>query len=148
MILHALPPLPAKASPLIWCVPSAYSILTGAPLAGSHQMFAFRSGGKFARIGGVEMPYLLTALAEVGKTCTPVDLPRRYPSLTYGPKLYTYMAERATSEERAFPLLVLFSDHVVVAHMDWVCDNTTRRPVHVDTFYRRTSFVNSVWVVR
>lgn len=130
-----------------WCVPSAFAILTGCTLASAHSKFAFAEDVALADLKGVGIEYLIGALGAEGKRCTPVDLMARYPDHAYGPTIQRYMAERPFGPERTSPLLLLLPSHVVTAHMDWMADNWTKRPVPVDRFPKLMRTVQRAWVI-
>lgn len=112
----------------VWCGPSALSILTG-------RTYEDADAALRRIMAREEITYshdiaLMLALGEFGYKAASVALGDRYQS---APTLRRYLDERPGAE-RAVPLMVFVTGHVLCAHMGWLCDNQSRRPVQLEAF--------------
>jgi len=123
-------PITFAGSPpsIVWCGPAALSILTGRTYE--------EAANALQRIMAMkEITYshdsaLMLALGEFGYKAAPVALGDRY---TTAPTLGRYLEERPNAE-RAVPLMVFVTEHVLCAHMNWLCDSQRQRPVQLGAF--------------
>jgi hypothetical protein len=128
-----------------WCAPTAIGILTGRPYTETKSRCAFISNTAYSEVEGVWTEESILALNEFGYTSIPVDLQARYD--TSPPTLQRYMMERPF-EERAEPLLVQVWGHLLTVHMNWACDNWTKKVVPFDQFPKPRRKVMSVHIIR
>ena len=129
-----------------WCGPSALSILTGMDLGVAHSRAAFINDKMIKDVEGVYTEDLLILLGEQGKKTIRVDLKSRFPDLMCGPTISRFMASRKPDEYMQ-PMLLVLPDHFVTAHMNWMCDNWTKKPVPVKDFPKLGRIVVDAYIV-
>lgn len=123
----------------LWCVPTAYSFITGVPLKDSHSLFAYVQKKAVNAVKGVFIDELREALAVNRKGLKPIDVYGRYHATTSnGPTIERFFKER-TFEEKMNPVVCVVTGnngttHMILMHMNFVMDNWTKRPVSIDDF--------------
>lgn len=134
-----------------WCVPSAVSILTGAPVAHTHSRAAFMTNQALKDVSGVDMESFILMLREQGYAARQIDLKERFAS---PPSLERFMETR-TQFETVMPLAVTVylvkkrELHMVSVHMGYANDNWTMRPTPIDRFpHRNAKVVDAFMVVK
>ena len=134
-----------------WCVPSVISIITGMPLAMSHMKAAFYENIGIKDVETVAASNAIMILNEEGFICEKIDLKSRYPQLEYGPSIKRFMKE-LQGFEKAMPLMISVGDgkasHMIAAHMEFICDNSTMKPIHYTKFHKLGRAVKNAWIVK
>lgn len=131
-----------------WCVPTAVSFLSGAPLIHSHSRAAFIQGIALDQVKGVYGSEAAMLLKEQGYRSKVVDLTERYDD---APKLKKFLADRS-AYEKCVPMLIQLEKapnfcHVVSCHFDYVADNWTMKPVLSKDHPHINKYVTKAWVV-
>ena len=75
----------------MWCGPGALAMLAGVPVRVAHEALAAAGDTTYSELTGVHTGDFLAALPTFGLQARRVDLVARYPGLTYGPLLRTYL---------------------------------------------------------
>jgi hypothetical protein len=133
---------------IAWCVPSAVSMITGQNLTESHKRAAVLLNIEVADVEGMWDHEAVLMMHELGYSAKPVDLVDRYASKTpCGPTLKRFLAER-TPEEFANVMYVTVHGHALCAHMGYVGDNSTGRPVPISQFPKLGRLTKSAYIVR
>jgi hypothetical protein len=131
-----------------WCVPSAVSMITGQSLLESHRRAAVLQHIDVGDVSGMWDREAALMLYELGYTATPIDLVSRYAGKTpCGPTLKRFLNER-TREEYASVLYITVHGHALTAHMGYVGDNSTGRPVPMDRFPKLGRLTKSAYIIR
>lgn len=131
-----------------WCVPTAISYLTGAPLIHTHSRAAFMQNIPLTKVEGVYGSEAAILLREQSYTAKPIDLAARYSD---APKLKQFMNDR-TAYEKCMPLMIQVENkpdfcHMIVAHYGYAADNWTMKPVPIENFPHINRYVTKVWIV-
>jgi len=131
-----------------WCVPSAISFLTGAPLIHTHSRAAFIQDKKLKEVEGVYASEALLMLREQGMKGEQIDLLNKY---TDAPTLRKFLDNRSPFE-KCMPLMIQIEDkknfcHMIVSHFNYAADNHTMKPVPIDKFPHLRKLVTGAWIV-
>jgi len=130
-----------------WCVPSAVSMLTGQSVRESHVRAAKLQGFAVGDVEGMWHEEAQLMMFELGYRAVPVDVVGRYAKKTpCGPTLKRFLKER-TPQEFATPMYITVDGHALCAHMGYVGDNKTGRPVPMDKFPKLGRLVKSAYMV-
>lgn len=134
-----------------WCVPTALSVVTGVPIVHAHSRAAMFQNEKLKDVSGVELENMIMMFREQGYRLIPIDLPKRYPNNTYGPKLSRFFKDMI-GYEKVMPVVVHVtgtkdSTHVLATHMGWAMDNWTKKPVRCEEFPRLDRNVIHAFIV-
>ena len=131
-----------------WCVPSAVSMLTGMSLKESHTRASVLQHIDIDDVRGMWDQEAILMLHEQGYSATPIDLVSRYAAKTpCGPTLKRFLNER-TPEEFANTLYVTVHGHALCAHMGYVGDNSTGRPILMNNFPKLGRLTKSAYIIR
>lgn len=121
------------SKPKKWCGPSAVATIAGCSLKQATELACRVTGKTYEELEGMWPEDVILCLHELGFKCRPIDIQKRYPHLTHGPHLKTFMADR-TWEEECVPVLVVLPEHFVSCHWGWLNDNWTLTPKPLDKF--------------
>jgi len=131
-----------------WCVPTAISFLTGAPLIHTHSRAAFMQNISLKDVKGVYSTEAVLLLREQGYKVQQIKLKDRYDD---APTLRKFLKER-TSYEKVMSLMISVEDkkdfsHMITAHFEYAADNWTMKPVPIAEFPHLTKYVTSAFIV-
>jgi hypothetical protein len=131
-----------------WCVPTAISFISGAPLIHTHSRAAFIQDKKLKEVQGVYASEALLMLREQGLKGEQIKLSERYDE---APRLDKFLKER-TAYEQCMPLMIQIEDskkfcHMVCCHFGYAADNHTMKPVPIEQFPHLRKYVTGAWVV-
>jgi len=130
-----------------WCVPSAISMITGISLKESHTRAAVLRNIDIEDVSGMWNQEAVLMLYEQGYKAVPVDLASRYAKKTpYGPTLKRFLEER-TPMEYANMMYIAVHGHALCAHMGYVGDNSTGRPVPMNQFPKLGRLTKAAYIV-
>jgi hypothetical protein len=130
-----------------WCVPSALSIITGAPLKETTEILTRISGRSYQELEGCWMEDAVLALNEYGFTAKPINIIDRFSDTTHGPTLTRFFSERQPHEV-INPLLVAVNAHAIVTHYNYIFDNSTGGlPVTPDYFPKTHRLVKEAYII-
>lgn len=141
-MLHPFKPWKNK----VWCGPAAISALTGIDIGPAHSKVAFVTGENVSDVDETDITIMRLVLSEAGVNLRLLDVPARYPTLTHGPTLRRYMAERPISE-KSLPTLIEVDGHWIVGHWDYLMDSAHCQPTHYTEFAKLGRLVKSVHLV-
>ncbi|MFA7408543.1 MAG: hypothetical protein WCY93_12075 [Anaerolineaceae bacterium] len=117
-----------------WCVPSAISFLTGAPLIHTHSRAAFLQNISLKDVEGIYMGDAILLLREQGYKVERIKLTDRYSA---PPTLAKFLEDR-TPYEKMMPMMICVETtkdaHMVTAHYGFAADNHTMKPVPIKNF--------------
>lgn len=131
-----------------WCGPSAVALIANRPLVETTRKLGEITLTPAAKVSGVWHEEAILALHSYGYQCLPIDIAKRYPKLTYGPTLKTFMRDRVDPAERLNPLLISVHKHLLVGHFDMLFDNRTPKGEAYSRFPKPNRNVSGAWVVR
>ena len=147
MMLHAIDSRGWETS-TAWCVPTAISFITGAPLIHTHSRAAFLQNKKIKDVDGVLTSESLLLLREQGYKAKQIKLADRYDD---APKLNQFLKDRSPYEF-AMPLMLQIEDkktfcHMICCHYGFAADNHTMKIVPISDFPHNSKYVTGAWVV-
>lgn len=131
-----------------WCGPSAVALIANRPLRETTEKLAQISLVMPKALKGVWHEEAVLALHSYGFQSKPIDIVARYPKLTCGPTLKTFMAGRVDPAERLNPLLIQVHGHLLTGHFDMLFDNGTPKGEVYHRFPKPNRNVLRAWVVR
>lgn len=131
-----------------WCVPTAVSLLSGAPLIHTHSRAAFIQEIAIDKVKGVYAAEAVMLLREQGYRSKQIALKDRYDD---APKLKKFLADR-TGYEKCMPLMIQVEDapdfcHMICSHFDYAADNWTMKPVPSAEFPHINRHVTAAWII-
>jgi hypothetical protein len=100
-------------------------------------------------VKGTECAVLLLSLYELGFSVRQYKLTDKYP-IDRPPTLQRFLRERDPMQRVAPALIHLYGskdDHISACHMDYFCDNWTRKPVHMSKMPMPRRKVLNAWSV-
>lgn len=131
-----------------WCVPTAISFISGSPLIHTHSRAAFMGGINLEEVKGVAIDDAIVLLHEQGFVSKQICLRDRFGD--EAPTLKEFMNSR-TAYEMCVPLFIVIEKkpsfcHAVALHFNYLADNWTMKPTHVDEFPNNDAFVTAAFV--
>lgn len=124
-----------------WCGPAALSILTGVPLRDTKALAARVAGETYTSIEGMWEEEMVLALHQLGYGSRKIPVYERYHKTTpCGPTLRRFLREREPLET-VQPMLIAVEGHFLCAHMHYLADNSTGRPVRAECFPKQGRLV-------
>lgn len=131
-----------------WCGPGAIATLTGISLRDATELLvSVMQDQTYDKLSGVYHEHMMVALGSLGysmKQC--LEFNDRYSNLIQGPSLRRYMNERPI-KEKATMVLIDLGDHYVSAHLNYICDNWTLKPVHIDKFPKPGRRISNIFFI-
>lgn len=127
----------------MYCVPTAISFLTGAPVGHMHSRAAFMQNKARKEVQGVYLEEAVLLLREQGYKAIPIDMESRWGT---PPTIRRFLDER-TSYEKVMPIMFATPDHMITAHYGYAADNWTKKPVRIEDFPKLGRKVVAAWVV-
>lgn len=128
-----------------WCVPTAVSLLSGAPLIHTHSRAAFLQDKALTDVKGVYCHEAILLLHEQGYRVEEVKLDEPV-------RFLEFMKNHRTPYQKCLPMMICIekkSDfcHMIAAHFDYVADNWTMKPVTFGDYIHKRSWVVGAWTV-
>lgn len=132
-----------------WCVPTAISFLTGAPLIHTHSRAAMMQNISISKVKGMHIAEAILLLNEQGYHVKELDLRGEYENNP--PTLQRFIRDR-TGLEIVLPLMISIEDskdfcHMITSHFAHIADNHTMKPVPVNEYVHRRKWVCSAHIV-
>lgn len=127
----------------MYCVPSAISLLTGAPIGHTHSRAAFMQDKARKDVKGVYIEEAVLLLREQGYKAIPIDMETRWHT---PPTIEKFLAGRSPYET-SMPIMFATNDHMMTAHYGFAADNWTKKPVPINQFPKLGRKVVAAWVV-
>jgi len=134
------------SKPKEWCGPAAIATLTGIPLREATELAVRVHGGTYDDLEGMWPEDVIIALHQLGYRAKPVDIIGRFPHLTHGPQLKSYVSSQPP-EEKINPVLITVSGHFICSHMWFLNDNWTLTPKHYADFPKPKRLVKSAHII-
>jgi hypothetical protein len=122
-------------------------MITGIDLETSHKRAAVLQNIPVEQVEGLYRDEAVLMLYEQGFNAKPIDVVSRYAKKTpCGPTLKRFLNER-TSNEFSNMMYITVDGHALCAHMGYVGDNTTGRPVPMNKFPKLGRLVKSAYII-
>lgn len=132
-----------------YCVPTAISFLTGAPLIHTHSRAAFLQNIPLKSVKGVYGSEACLLLHEQGYKSEPIDLAKK--GYKKPPTLLKFLRDRS-AYEKCMTLMIQIENssdfcHMITAHYNYAADNHTMKPVEIEKFPHLRKYVTNAWIV-
>jgi hypothetical protein len=126
-----------------YCVPTAISFLTGAPVAHMHSRAAFMQNKSIKDVKGVFLEEAVLLLREQGYKAIPIDMAGTF---SEPPTIRKFLASR-TKYQFCMPIMFATQEHMMTAQYGFAADNWTKKPVPIENFPKLNRKVVASWIV-